>query len=350
MTLRCFSNETQVSPSFREDVVAPTVGSMERRRLLTQLGGIGAVATAPWMLACAPVASLKVGIHPWIGYETLRLARSFHWLSESVLLHEAKDLNESSRLLELGKVDAACLTLDEVLRIRSTGVPVVVALVFDVSEGSDVIIAKPTIRRLQDLAHQRIGVEKGALGALMTGEMLRSAGLNASDVQIIEVPTDRQVQAWRQGTIDAAISYEPTSTLLLREGGVRLFDSRQIPDTIVDVLAVRQDRITGHQGDLYAVVRGHFKGLSHMIRHREDAAYRIAATQRITHGEVRQALAGIRLPSLQANHEYLATGEGRILGAAKTLMKLMVREGLLPQEETLAGLANSAWLPEVEVV
>jgi len=321
---------------------------MNRRSLLVHVGQLGSALATCGLSACATPARLKVAVNPWIGFETLRLAKAFHHLPDSVMLYETRALSESSHLLATGQVDAACLTLDEVLRVRATGVPVTVGLVFDVSEGGDMVLAKPGIRTTADLAGKRIGVEKGALGALMLNELLRRAQLPLAKLTVVEVSTDQQLEAWRNGQIDAAITYEPIATLLQREGGVRLFDSRQVPDTIFDVLAVRTDSIDGRQAVLEALVQGHFHGLTHIARNREDATYRIAATQGVSFVEVRQALTGVRLPSLQANREYLATPGGRLLEAATALSALMVTEGLLARQDALADLCRSTWLPATE--
>jgi len=291
---------------------------------------------------------MKVAINPWIGFETLRLAKGFHYLPESVMLFETRTLAESSMLIKTGKVDAACLTLDEVLQVRATGVPLTVALVFDVSEGGDVVIAMPGVRTAADLAGKRIGVESGPLGVLMLRALLRSAHLPRSKITVVDVPADQQLQAWRAGHIDAAITYEPVATLLQREGGVRLFDSRQLPDTIFDVLAVRTDHIGPHRESLQALASGHFKGLRHINHHREDAIYRMATTLGISYTEVRQALTGVRLPSLQANREYLGTSGGQLQTAAASLSSLMVQEGLLTRPDDLADLNRSTWLPALE--
>lgn len=321
---------------------------MKRRRLFVYAGQWGVALASAGLGACAPPARLKVAINPWIGFETLRLAKGFRHLPESVLLFETKALAESSMLMETGKVDAACLTLDEVLRVRGAGVPLTVALVFDVSEGGDVVMAMPGIRSLGDLAGRRIGVESGPLGALMLRELLCAAKLPRAGITVVDVSTDQQLPAWRAGHIDAAITYEPLAALLQREGGVRLFDSRQLPETIFDVLAVRTDRIGPHRDALEALVRGHFQGLRHISQNREDATYRMAATLGISYAEVRHALMGVRLPSLQANREYLAASGGQLAAAAASLSTLMTEEGLLARPDDLADLTRSTWLPAQE--
>lgn len=37
-----------------------------------------------WLAACSPAKSLAVAVHPWIGYESLYLARDFGWLPAGV--------------------------------------------------------------------------------------------------------------------------------------------------------------------------------------------------------------------------------------------------------------------------
>jgi len=312
---------------------------------MTALGAFCLSSLSP---ACTSARPLKVAICPWIGYEAIYLARDFKWLPVSVQLYETKSLSESAAALRDGSVDAACLTLDEILQARAAGVPLTVVLVFDVSAGADAVVARPDIRTATDLAGQRIGVEHNALGFLMLDKLLETAGLTASALTVIDCPPDRQLEAWQAGEVDAVISYEPTVTLLQRQGASLLFDSRQVPDTIFDILAVRNDRAGGLRDALKALVAGHFRGLAHMQTNRQDAIYRIAARESISPDEVVKALAGVMLPSLSANREYLVSREGRLLPPARNLSSLMVKSGLLKQEDALDSFMASTWLPRNE--
>lgn len=298
----------------------------------------------PWWAGCSQAAALKVGIHPWVGYETLELASEFKWLGTGVELVRTADLSASALALRAGQVDAACLTLDEVLHLRSLDVPVTMGLVFDVSAGADALLVRPGIERLADLSGKRVGVESGALGVLMLDGVLKTAGLAASAVQVLELPPERQLTAWRQREVDALVCYEPTATLLQREGARRLFDSRQMPDVILDVLAVRSDRVSGRNAQIRELVSAHFRGLKHLQVSRQDAVYRIAQRQKMTPQEVGQGLAGVYLPTLEANRQYLAPA-GRLQSAAQTVSSLLVSSGLLKRAVDLTDIGNAQWLP-----
>lgn len=285
-----------------------------------------------------------VGVHPWIGYETLYLARELDWLPSNAVLREGKVAGDSLAALKAGAADAAALTLDEVLLARGAGIPLVVVLVFDVSAGADVVLARPGIESLADLAGRRIGVEQSALGSMVLSKTLELAGLTAGAVSVLDVPPDRQRAAWREGRVDAVVTYEPTASLLEREGARRLIDSRQMPDTVFDVLAVRADRAARAGGTLPRLLAAHFQALEHLRVNRQDAVYRIATRQGVGPGDVQQALAGVALPGLAANRRYLMAGS-RLAKAAQMLDALMVRHGLLNRPSRLEGLLDARHLP-----
>lgn len=317
---------------------------MNRRDWCKHMGGLGTAMGLPWLGGCANTGPLRLGIHPWIGYEPLKLARSFKWLTQQVQLVETQDLTATASALQAGVVDAGCLTLDEVLRIRGLGVALTVIAVFDVSDGADMVLARTGIKDPANLRGKRIAMERGPLATLMCAGLLDKAQLKRSDVQIVYATPEQQVALWKSKEIDAVICYEPTATLMMREGARRIFDSREIPDTIVDVLAIRNDRLHFSQATMHGLLKAHFQGLTYLRTHAADANYRIAASQGIAPTEVRQALSGVVLPSLEANRDYLASN-GRLLKAAKRLSERMVGEQLLGQEDPLTDLVEARWLP-----
>lgn len=316
---------------------------MERRRFLT---GLAALSTLPWLTSCKPPRPLAVGIHPWIGYESLYLARDFNWLPNNIELNYGETASDSLEGLISGKLDAACLTLDEMLRARADGLPLTVALVFDISAGADVVLTRPEIHSIHELAGKEIAVEDSAVGALVLNRMLNSAGLNIKDINIINFTTGTQLNLWESNEIDAIVTYEPTASQIQNRGANLLFDSRQMPDIILDVLAIRTDLSRNYHSTLKALVEAHFRGLEHINSNRQDASYRIAAHQGINISEVQKAFSGVLLPSLEANAEYLAEPHKRLLATAKTISRLLTENGFLKKEDSLVDLINSNYLPD----
>lgn len=294
--------------------------------------------------ACGPGQPLRVGTHSWVGYESLRLARDFGWLPPGVSLSEQTSAGNSLSALRAGTIDAAALTLDEVLQARAQGVPLTVVLVFDSSAGADVLLARPPISRLADLAGRRVAYEPTAVGSLVLREALQRAGLTAESVTLVELSPPGQIAAWRSGQVDAVVTYEPAAAQLQREGAVRIFDSRQMPETIFDVLAVRSDRLAGRKQVLRDLLAAHFRALDYIRQNRQDAAHRIAAYHSVSSDEVLRALGGIVQPNLAGNR-YALTPGSRFEAAAHRLHSLMIERHLLPGPDPLEGLLSADYLP-----
>lgn len=278
------------------------------------------------------------------------LARSEGWLdAKHANLLETRSATESLEALAAGKVDGAALTLDEVLRARANGIPLAVLMVFDVSAGADMLVAGPAIKKLGDLKGKRIAYEQGALGSLMLSEALSAASLSREDVKPVALRVDQQYAAWQQGQIDAAITYEPVASQLLALDAVKLFDSRQIPDAIIDVLALRSDVLdTAHAGAIRHLISAHLKALAHIHRNPQDSSYRMATRMGLSADKVLASFRGLVLPDAANNRRMLTTAAPQFTDSARRLSRLMVREGILRHEDPLTELIRADYLPAAD--
>lgn len=317
---------------------------MQRRHWLLS----ACAASAGAWSGCSTTQPLRLGTHPWIGHEPLMLARDLRWLPPEVQLQPAGSARDSLAGLQEGRLDAATLTLDETLTARAAGVPLTAVLVLDTSSGADALLARPDINTLADLRGRRVAVERSAVGELMLVKILDAAGMAATDLQVVELPIDEQPAAQQQGRIDAAITYEPMASRLQRQGWRRLFDSRSIPDTIFDVLAVRRDRLDSRRAAMEAAVRAHFRGLAHLRINRPDATHRIASRNDMRPDEVTHALAGVALPDLSHNKRLLAPS-APMVAASQALNRLMTDKRLLPRPDDLVQLFDAGCLPDEEL-
>jgi NitT/TauT family transport system substrate-binding protein len=265
-------------------------------------------------------------------------------LPPGVALQHGQRAADTMAALRAGSVDAGTLTLDEMLQLRAAGTPLTAVLIFDSSSGADVLLARPGIGRLQDLAGRRIGYEPSAVGALVLAAALAQAGLTERAITPVELPLTEQVAAWKAGRVDAMVTYEPTAAQLQAQGAVRLFDSRHMPDTIFEVLAVRSDRIGNRTAALRKTVETHFRMRAYLNRNRDDAVYRMAEHQGVTAEDVRRALAGVTLPELAGNRYALQPGS-RFEVAAQRLHRVMVERGMLVKPDALTGLFTADYLP-----
>lgn len=315
---------------------------MQRRKFLGL--SIAAGLSAAGLPGCSDSGPLRFGIHPWVGYEPLYLADDFNWLPETVALVPGNSAKDSMEGLLSGTLDGAALTLDETLRVCSKGLELVAVAVADVSAGADVLMVKPSITELAALEGQRIAVELDGVSGIMLFKILEVAGLGPEDVIKVDMPVSQHAQAWSRGAVDASVCYEPTASLIENAGGVRLFDSRDIPETIFDLLVVTRKAADRNARAVRDLVTGHFTGLQHLVRSMHDSVYRIATRQGISPDEVRAALASVMLPDLAANQRYLSAA-GPIENMVGSLSRLMLAEGMIDQNPEIQRLSDPSFLP-----
>lgn len=310
--------------------------------------------TWPWWLALAgvlcgcglePDPLLRVATHVWPGYELLYLAREQGYYDErQIRLVELTSATETARALRTGAVEAGALTLDEVLSLIDQGVDARIVLAFDDSTGADVLLARPDIVDLAGLRGRRIGVENSAVGALMLDAALRAAGLTPADVILMPLTADEQEVAYRAGKVDAVVSFEPAASQLRAEGARPLFDSRQLPHQIVDVLVVRSDALPRHGRGLERLIAGYFRALRDWRDRTVQVAPLLAPRLGLTPVDMTDSFQGLRLFDLDDNRRLLAGSPSPLERTARTLGEWMAARRLLraaPPEL----LVDARWLP-----
>lgn len=299
-----------------------------------------------WVLACIAACSqpqppLRVATIPWIGYQPLFLAEGLGlYPPEAIRLVELASNTESLRALRNRDVEAATLTLDEALLLTEEGHDIALVLVLDCSIGADALVAHPEVGALGNLTGRRVGVESSSNGAYVLSRALALARLSPADIHIVPLRIGAQVEAFRAGQVDALVTYEPVRTQLAALGAETLFDSREIPCEIIDVLAAHRDVLTERKGQLERLLGGWFQAVDLHATAPAEAAARLAPRLGMGLEEYLAAMAGVQLATPAINCRLLgASPETEGLAArALNLARSMRADGLLPGVPNLEHL------------
>jgi NitT/TauT family transport system substrate-binding protein len=296
-----------------------------------------------------PTEPLRVGSNAWPGYLGLYYARDLGYLNpERVRLIDFDNTGDTLRALRNHDIDAAAITLDEVLQLADHGQQPQIILVFDISNGADTVLAKPGITRLAQLRGKRIGVQTNALGAYMLARLLARAGLTPEDVVIINLPTEALGRAYRQNEIDVAITYEPFRSELLTEGAREIFSSRDIPGEIVDVLVVNKRTRIEKSHELEHLVDSYFKALAVIRRNPETAAEHLKARTGTSTNEVLSAWKLMELPDRTKNSQLMEESRNGLTATAQRLEQVMLTNGLLRQKVEIAPMIYPQLIRDTE--
>lgn len=292
----------------------------------------GFLALAVLLAGCGrePPAALRIGTNVWIGSEPLYLGRSLGYLSsETVRLIEYPSASEVLRAYRNHALDGMVISLDEVLMLAADDLRPRIVSVVDISHGADVVIGRSGMRSMKDLHGKRVAVESGALGAYVLSRALTLNDMLPSDVRIVHLESNEHPAAFERGSVDAAVTFDPFRSRMLRAGAVTLFDSTQIPGEIVDLLVVRDSTLQDNPGALRALLSGWFKAIEYLEREPADAAKRMSIRQQTSGEEFLQTLRGLRFPSRERNLKMI-TGHAPELGrSGRRLMQLMLEAKLL---------------------
>ena len=277
-----------------------------------------------------PKIPLRLGTNVWPGYENFYLARDLGYYDDtSIKLVEYSSASEVLRAYRNGDLEAAALTMDEVLLLATTEANLKVILVTDISNGGDVIIATSDIKTLEDIKGKKVGVESNALGAYVITRALQTVNLSVNDIEIVSLSVSEHEKAFDDGIVDAVVTFEPVRSNLLQKGAKQIFDSTQIPGEIVDVVVIREDILKNQFSSLNDLITGWFKAFDYLKENPEDAAKRIAPREQVTPEQFLESLKGLHLPNLEENKAMLSKKDTSLLNAMNKLSQVMIDNKLL---------------------
>jgi NitT/TauT family transport system substrate-binding protein len=240
----------------------------------------------------------------------------------------------------------AALTLDEVVLLEESDIPVEIILVLDISEGADVIMAKPELKNMQGLIGAKIAVESTAVGAYTLSRALEVHNIKIDQVSLVNVENSSHKDAYTNDIADAVVTYEPVRTQLLNAGAIEVFNSTEIPGEIVDVLVAHKDVVSSHSDELFDISQGWFKALKQIKDEPVDSYRFIASRMKVTTREAKESYYGLSLPSLMENKKLLTGPQAPLEQSFSLLTKHMKRTGLIRQSTMPKIVLNPKFLPQ----
>ncbi len=306
---------------------------MRLPRLRRALASVALLAlVAAWLGGCmqAPEAPLRIGTNVWIGTEPLYLARELGYLDpKDVPLVEYPSATEVLRAFRNQAIDGMLISLDELFALAIDGLKPRVVLVADISNGADVVVGRHGMRTMHDLKGKRVAVESGALGAYVLSRALALSGMQAPDVHIVHLESNEQPNAFKNGRVDGAVTFDPYRSQLLAAGAVTLFDSTRMPGEIVDLIAVRANVLEDQPKAVQKLLKGWFGALDYLRKYPLDAAQRMGVRQQTTGEQFLQSLRGLHIPTRDENLKMLGGSSPELVMSGSRLMDLMLDAKLL---------------------
>jgi NitT/TauT family transport system substrate-binding protein len=263
------------------------------------------------LAACAggsPSAEpLRLRLVTWPGYAPLYAVAEHDLAAPTVLDVSTSELAQDNyRAFAEGRIDVLATTLHSAIQFADQDTATAIILVTDYSNGADGIIARPGIDEITELRGQRVGVESGSISHYVLLRGLEQAGVSEEDVEVVNVVVGEAINAINEGTVDAAVVWEPVLSEYVQAHNVPpLFTTASIPNEVVDVLVVHPDLIEERPDDLINLLRGWDAAVQHWREESPQISATMARAMAVSEEELRQQFTKIELVDLARNSRLL---------------------------------------------
>ena len=255
--------------------------------------------------------TFRVAFNTWIGYSPLVIAKEKGFLKKRGLGAEItflEGIGEKNSALLRGDIDGVGHTADSAVTSAAAGVDGKIVFVFDRSLGADAILARNTIKSVNDLKGKKIALEPGFTGHFFFLYLLREAGLSQDDVEIVAMDTGSAGSAFVSGKVDAAVTWEPWigKAKELDDAHI-LISSADRPGVIIDVLFMRTATISERPSEVQKLIEAMAEATSWYASNKEEGDKIIATFWKLDLKEAQETVAGMKFMSLDENKQFFGT-------------------------------------------
>jgi len=295
-------------------------------------------------------APLRIGYSDWPGWVAWEIGIQKGWFAEAGVDVDFQwfDYVASMDAFASGQLDAVTMTNGDALVTGATGAPSKAILINDFSNGNDMLVARPGINSVAELAGKRIGVEVGFVCHLLLLQALEANGMGESDVTLVNIPTHELPQAFATGDVDAVAAWQPNSSQALAAvpGSTALFTSANVPGLIYDVLAVNPASLSARPEDWKKVVQVWYRIAEYILNPatQADAVAIMAARVSLPPEQYLPFLGGTRILTLEEAKLAFQPGEGldSIFGSSKLADRFNVANEVYDSPQPVADYIDAS--------
>lgn len=242
-------------------------------------------------------------------------------------------------------VDAAVVSLDELLLLEAGDAQPQVLLVLGVSKGSDAILARSGIEDLEGLRGRRVGVEMHSAGEYLLKDALRRHGLSLADVEVVPLNLAETESSYLERDLDVVATVDPWRTRLVEKGAVMLADSNEMGLEMSRVLVVRRGKEQEFRSEIRRLIAAcleHARGKGACWE--EEGLATVLRREGLTPPQWQAALNVIHTPGAEENMRLLS---GELAEVLRRMAAKMRANGSLARDVDIAPLLNPEFVKEV---
>jgi NitT/TauT family transport system substrate-binding protein len=315
---------------------------------LTRIACLISTAAFGCALSASAATKLVVGHDLWIGYSGVFIAQEKGFFKDAGLEVQLKPFSNPGETLPAmiaGQLDIGLTTVQNLVLLNGTSnVAAVTIGLIDASNGADAIVAKDSIKSVAQLKGKKVGATLGEVNHFLLLVGLEKAGLNESDITLTNMSADDAGAAFVAGQLDAAVTWEPWVTKAKSAGGHTIFTSAEIPDTIIDCVAVPKASVAAKRANYAAFMGAIDKGVAFLRSSPDESATLIAKYLGASVDDVKGMLEGDKIYGLADNRMMFGTtgSEAPAFATLQRVIDFTKGKGLISREVSPASMVDAS--------
>lgn len=293
---------------------------------------------------------LRIGFSDWPGWTPWQIAIDKGWFKQAGVDVDMQwfDYSASLDAFSAGKLDGDFVANGDGLAIGANGAKNVLIMLTDYSSGNDMIVAKPGITSIKQLAGQKVGIEVGLVEHLLLEHALQANGMALSSVTLVNTVTNDTPQVLGSGSVAAIGAWQPISgqAMMQLPGSRPIYTSAQAPGLIFDGLAVSPESLKERPQDWAKVITVWYRVLAYVNdpKTHADALAIMAARDGVSPALYVHYVKGTHLLSkAEADKAFVKTDAiSSIWGSDANADAFNVRNGVYKSPQDISDYINSS--------
>ena len=325
------------------------------RRTVAWLAALAAFASLGTMAdrTVAKADTITIAHSTWVGYGPLYIARDKGFFKENgvdVELVVMEDPKERFPTLMADRIQMIASTVDTALLYMKQPDDNKYVVAIDDSDGGDGIVANKDINSIADLKGKQVAVNEGSVSEFYLNVLLTKAGLQESDLNVVNMTAGDAGTAFVSKQVDAAVTWEPwLSRGKATDHGHLLVDSSTTPGLITDALIAKTGWVKDHQKEVAAIVKSWNEAVAYYKSNPDES---IAIMAKGVGGwlkdpkDFKETLPGIKFYDADGNKAFFGTKDkpGPIYTTVKDAIDIWSSKGKMQVKATPEDLIDSSFV------
>lgn len=291
---------------------------------------------------------IRIGVEKWIGFAPLYIADEKFFKKNNVDVELVfYDVNYVDRFHDYadGKLDGLGGVYFDFIYNDAHYIKSKIVYVTDYSGKSDSIIGN--VSSVSELRGKKIGIEGiNTFSHFFVLKTLENSGMSEADVEFVIVPHSETVEIFKQNKIQAAHTWDPARTELIKKGYKIISSAEQNPGIITDLVGFRSQIVDSDPDKIQAIVNSLIEAEEFFDTNREESIQIIAKKLNTTTIDTEYRLSEIKILNLQENiNSMKKTGDLRSLFiSGKEITNHLLRQGQISKSPDFDVLIEPRFL------